>query len=129
MSRRLGFGIEYAQLRLVYGEVVTGAGRNQVVGRQEECVLVGLLRVRLWAADRWAWDAVGGAGVTFQHHESGWCVPPKPLCEIDTGRSTLDRRAPVFALGSEVPIRIVRNIAIVPAVRAYSLLAVVLRGD
>ena len=70
VSERVGIGVEYSQPSAATAFTTVGAGRAQIAGRQEERVLLGLLRARLTGVNRWALDVVGGAIVLFQHHET-----------------------------------------------------------
>ena len=120
VSERVGIGVEYSQPSAATAFTTVGAGRAQIAGRQEERVLLGLLRARLTGVNRWALDVVGGAGVLFQHHETGGCVPAVPVCESTEGPA-IDERAGAVAIGVDVPVRITRHFAIATAVRAYFL--------
>jgi hypothetical protein len=64
-------------------------------------------------------DIVGGAGVLFQHHERR--VAPCFSGCANTIEETLENRAPVFALGIEVPILPASRVAVSPFVRLYWL--------
>ena len=120
LAARVGIGVEYSQPSAATTFTTVGAGRAQIAGRQEERVIVGLLRGRLTGTRRWALDVVGGAGVLFQHHESGGCVPAVVRCENTSGLA-LDERAPAFVFGIDVPVRVARHFEIAAAARAYSL--------
>ena len=120
VSERVGVGVEYSQPSAATAFTTIGAGRAQIAGRQEERVLLGLLRFRLAGVNRLALDVVGGAGMLFQHHESGGCVPAQNRCENTDGLS-LDERAPAFVLGLDVPIRVARHFEIAADARAYLL--------
>lgn len=117
---RVGIGVEYSQPSAARASTTVGLGRAQIAGRQEERVILGVLRGRLTGTRRWALDVVGGAGVLFQHHESGGCVPAVARCENTAGRA-LDERAPAFVFGIDVPVRVARHFEIAAAVRAYGL--------
>jgi hypothetical protein len=120
VADRVGLGVEYSRPSAATAFTTFGAGRFQSSGRQEEQVLIGLLRLRLTATPRWGLDVVGGAGVLFQHHASGLCDPAQAECDATDGPSR-DERALALAAGADVPIILARHVAIVPAVRAYWL--------
>ena len=120
LGARVGIGVEYSQPSAATAFTTVGLGRAQIAGRQEERVVVGLLRGRLAGTEHWALDIVGGAGVLFQHHESGGCVPAVTRCE-DTGGLALDERAPAFVVGLDVPVRAARHFELVAALRIHSL--------
>jgi hypothetical protein len=117
---RLGIGVEYSQPSAATAFTTVGLGRAQIAGRQEERVILGVLRGRLTGTRRWALDLVGGAGVLFQHHESGGCVPAVVRCENTSGPA-VDERAPAFVFGIDVPVRVARHLEIAAAARVYSL--------
>jgi hypothetical protein len=120
LGARVGIGVEYSQPSAATAFTTVGLGRAQIAGRQEERVIVGLLRGRLSSTRRWALDVVGGAGVLFQHHESGGCVPAVARCE-DTSGLAVDERAPAIVFGIDVPVRAARHFEVVAALRAYHL--------
>jgi hypothetical protein len=117
LTPRIGLGVEFAQPAAVAG---TSIGRGfRASGRQEERVFIGLLRVRVSAVDRVALDVVGGAGLLFQHHELG-----STLCSLecaDSMREVLNRRAPAFAFGADVPMYVGRRFWITAVGRYYAL--------
>jgi hypothetical protein len=117
LSPRIGLGAEFAQPTAV---TASTSGRSfNASGRQEERVLMGLVRGRVWAIDRVAFDVVGGVGLLFQHHELRF-APCFTGCP-DTARETLNRHAPAVAVGAEVPIRIGRHVAVTGIARYYAL--------
>jgi hypothetical protein len=118
LSSRLSIGAEYSRPSAATASTLTRSGR--FTGRQEEQVLVGMLRARLTGLKRWAVDAVGGGGVLFQTHKSGFCVPLPDRCDDVNGLS-VNERAPVWVIGLDVPIRIAAHLELVPNVRAYVL--------
>ena len=120
VSERVGIGAEYSQPSPATAFTTVGAGRFQSAGRQEEQVLLATLRARVGGASRWAADVVGGAGILFQHHGSGTCVPAQVRCE-NTDAGSLDERAPAFALGLDVPLRMARHFDVVADARTYFL--------
>ncbi len=120
LAARVGIGVEYSQPSAATAFTTVGAGRAQVAGRQEERVVLGVLRGRLAGNRRWAFDAVGGAGVVFHRHLSGGCVPAVARCE-DTSGPAVDERAPAFVFGIDVPVRVARRFELAAAVRAYNL--------
>lgn len=120
LGARVGLGLEVSRPSAATGFTTIGLGRAQQSGRQEEQVVLGVLRGRLAGARRWALDVVGGAGVLFQHHKSGGCVPAVVRCE-DTSGLAVDERAPAFTVGVEVPLRVVQHFELVGATRAYFL--------
>ena len=124
VSERLGIGVEYSRPSAATAFTTFGAGRFQSSGRQEEQVLVGLLRARLAGAGVWAVDLVGGAGVLLQHHATGLCDPAQTVCEADDGPA-VDERALTLVFGADLPLRLARHFSLVPAFRLYSLR----RGD
>jgi hypothetical protein len=63
---------------------------------------------------------VGGAGVLFQHHEPGSCIPARSRCD-DTDGLSMDEHAPAFAVGADMPIRVARHFEIAIDLRAYFL--------
>lgn len=121
LAPRISLGVELSQPSAATAFTTVGAGRAQIAGRQQERVLVGLLRVRLAQAGRLAFDAVAGGGLVFQHHESGGCVPAQTRCESTGTGPSLDERAPVIAAGFDLPIRLGRHVELVPAARLYDL--------
>ena len=121
LSRRVGVGVEFVQ-----SSAVSGATRGitwRASGRQEERVLLGLLRFRALASERFGLDIVGGAGVLFQHHEKWFedCF----LGSCGDTLETLHRRAPALVVGAEVPIRLGRHFWVAGLARCYALR----RGD
>jgi hypothetical protein len=117
LSGRIGIGAELAQASAVTGST-SGRSFNES-GRQEERTLIGLIRTRAAGTDRVALDVVGGAGVLFQHHELR-SAPCFSGC-ADTRREALDRQAPAFALGADVPFRVGRHVAVTVLTRYYAL--------
>lgn len=117
VTTRVGVGVEFARPTTV--SAVTSGRSFHASGRQKERVLVGLLRVRAFGFHRLALDVVGGAGLLFQHHELRF-APCFSGCD-DTTRETLDRRAPAFALGADVPLRLSRHFLVSGLVRYYAL--------
>jgi hypothetical protein len=81
-------------------------------------VVVGVLRARIVATDRLAVDVVGGGGVLFQHHEREF-APCFTGCAAS--HSSVDRRAPAFALGFDVPFQPVPHIEVTWLTRFYAL--------
>ena len=71
-------------------------------------MLLATVRGRLAGTNRLALDAVGGAGILFQHHASGLCTPAQSRCEDTSGRS-LDEQAPAFVVGVDIPVRLARH--------------------
>jgi hypothetical protein len=120
VSERIGVGVEYSRPSAVKAFTTVGAGRAQISGRQEEQTLLGVVRGRLAGSGRWAVDAVGGAGVLFQHHESGSCAPVRTRCD-DTSGLSVDEHAPAFMVGAQVPIRVARHFEIAIDTRAWFL--------
>jgi hypothetical protein len=120
VARRLGIGLEYSEPSAATAFTTVGLGRFQISGRQEERVVIGLLRVRLGRSGRLAFDVVGGGGVVFQHHETGSCIPPQARCETTDG-PVIDERAPALAVGLDVPVRLARHFEVAAAARSYFL--------
>ena len=120
ISGRVGIGVEYSQPSPAKAFTTVGSGRAQIAGRQDERVLLAVLRARLGGVNRWAVDAVGGGGILLQHHATGACVPAQNRCE-NTDGLFLDERAPAFAVGLDIPVRVARHFEIATAVRAYFL--------
>ena len=120
VSRRLGLGVEYSRPKPATAFTTVGAGRTQISGRQEEWNLLALARARVAGINRVAADVVGGAGVMFQHHEMGVCDPAVPRCE-NTDGPVLDRWAPAFAVGLDVPVSVATHFTIGAATRVYFL--------
>lgn len=120
ITGRLGIGAEYSQPSAATAFTTVGAGQAQIAGRQEERVLLATVRARAIGMNRWALDLMGGAGVLFQHHESGGCVPARTLCDNTSGWF-LDARAPAFVVGLEVPVRLASHFEIVTSARAFAL--------
>lgn len=120
VNRRIGIGIEYSQPSAAKAFTTVGLGRAQIAGRQEERVLLGTVRARLGSRRRAALDAVAGAGVLFQHHEAGGCVPARATCETTVGPG-LDERAPAFVAGLEAPVRVAAHFELAIAARVYAL--------
>ena len=120
VTGRLGVGVEYSQPSGATAFTTVGAGQAQIAGRQEERVLLATVRARAIGMNRWALDLMGGAGVLFQHHESGGCVPAQTRCDNTSGRF-LDERAPGFVVGLEVPVRVAPHFEVVTSARAFAL--------
>lgn len=120
LADRVGMGVEYSQPSAATAFTSVGAGRAQVAGRQEERVILGVVRGRLAGSRRWALDAVGGAGVLFHHHVRGGCVPAVTRCD-DTSGPSVDERAAAFVFGVDVPVRLARRFELAAAVRVYNL--------
>ena len=72
-------------------------------GTQRERLLIGLGRFRATGASRWGFDAVGGVGAVFQHHEAR--VAECATCPVVLS-TTLEHRAPAFVIGADVPLRV-----------------------
>jgi hypothetical protein len=121
---RLGIGAEYSQPAAAKAFTTVGLGRAQISGRQEERVLLATVRGRVAGVGRWALDLMGGAGILFQHHASGGCVPAQTRCENSDG-PVVEERAPAFAAGLEVPLRVASHFAVATSARLYALR----RGD
>jgi len=117
---RIGAGLEYSQPSAATAFTTVGLGRAQFSGRQEERVLLGTLRARVFGVDRWAIDIVGAAGVLFHHHASGSCIPAQIRCE-DTDGPSVDERASAFAAGLEFPVRVASHFHIATSARVYAL--------
>jgi hypothetical protein len=120
VSKRVAIGAEFSQPSAATAFTTVGVGRAQISGRQEERVLLATVRGRLAGTTRLALDAVGGAGILFQHHESGSCTPAQTRCE-DTSGPSLDERAAAFAVGVDIPVKLARHFEIAADVRAYFL--------
>jgi len=121
VAPRIGVGVEYVQPSTLTAET---RGRSfDATGRQEERLLTGLIRGRAWGSGRLAVDVVGGAGVLFQHHEQR-DAPCFSGCAV-TVQNDLNRQAPAFSLGADVPVRLAPHIGISGVVRFYALR----RGD
>jgi hypothetical protein len=120
LGARIGIGVEYSRPSAATADTTVGAGRFQIAGRQEEQVILGLLRGRLAGTGRWALDVVGGAGALFQHHVSGGCAPPVARCE-DTSGPVVDERAWAFVVGADVPISVGHHFEVSAALRVYNL--------
>jgi hypothetical protein len=118
LSTRISVGAEYSRPSAAIASTLTRSAR--FTGRQEERVLVGMLRARLAGLNGWAVDAVGGGGVLFHTHQAGSCVPLPDRCDIASG-PVVNERAPVWAVGLDVPIRIATHIELVPNFRKYFL--------
>lgn len=117
ISSRVGAGAEFVQPTAVAAS--TSGSSFHASGKQEERVLVGLLRGRTFSRANVAVDVVGGAGVLFQHHEQRF-APCFSGCP-DTVSEMLNRKAPSFMLGAEIPIRLARHAAITGTARYYYL--------
>ncbi len=63
VSPRIGIGVEYSQPSAATASTTVGVGRTTIAGREEERVLLGVLRGRLAGSRRVSLDALGGAGV------------------------------------------------------------------
>ena len=120
VSRRLGIGLEYSRPEPATAFTTVGAGRLQISGRQEEWNLLALVRTRVAGTNHLAADVVGGAGVMFQHHQMGVCEPAVLRCENRDGPA-LDRWAPAFAGGLDVPVSVAPHFTIGAAARVYFL--------
>ncbi|MCC6988223.1 MAG: hypothetical protein IT181_04455 [Acidobacteria bacterium] len=121
LAPRVSLGLELSRPSAARAFTTVGLGRAQIAGRQDELVLVGLVRLRLAQAGRVAFDVVGGGGILFQHHESGGCVPAQTRCDSTSSGPSLDERAPVIAGGFDLTIRLGRHVEFVPAARLYDL--------
>ena len=117
LSSRLGVGAEFTQAAEVTG-ATSGRSFNSS-GRQRERTIIGLLRARAAASETVAIDLVGGGGVLFQHHELRF-APCFSGC-ADSRRESIDRRAPAFVLGADVPFRLGRHIGLSAVTRFYWL--------
>jgi hypothetical protein len=120
VADRVGLGLEFSRPTAATAFTTVGLGRAQMAGRQEELVLMPLARVRLAGSGRWALDAVGGAGLLFQHHESGGCVPAQDRCDSTDGPSR-DAFAGTLLAGLDLPIRVGRYFEIAAGLRSYFL--------
>jgi hypothetical protein len=114
--RPLGVGMEFFRLPTISAST-RGQSFNSS-GSQTERVVVGVLRARTVATDRLAVDVVGGGGVLFQHHELER-APCFTGCAAS--HSSVDRRAPAFALGFDVPFQPVPHIEVTWLTRFYAL--------
>jgi hypothetical protein len=121
VAPRIGVGVEVVMPSTLTAET-HGQSFNDT-GRQDERVLTGLIRGGAWTSHRLAVDVVGGAGVLFQHHELTR-APCFSGCAV-TLQNDLDRRAPAFSLGADVPARLAPHVAVSGLVRIYALR----RGD
>jgi hypothetical protein len=120
LSDRVGLGVEYSQPSAATAFTTVGLGRFQIAGRQQERVVIGLLRARLGNAGRLAFDVVGGAGVVFQRHETGNCTPAQTRCEAIDGPA-LEERAAAVAAGVDLPVRLARHFELAAIGRTYFL--------
>jgi hypothetical protein len=121
VAPRIGIGVEFVMPSTLTAE--TRGHTFDSTGTQDEQVLLGLIRGRAWATDRIAVDVLGGVGVLFQHHEQR-NAPCFTGCAV-TLQNDLDRRAPAFSLGADVPVRLAPHVAVSGLVRIYALR----RGD
>jgi hypothetical protein len=121
VGRHVGLGAELASLG-----TVTGGTRGisfELSERQEEHVLLGVLRVRPSVRGRVAVDLLGGAGVLLQHRETTFrsCgfSGGAPICaeQPDVER----RQSLVLAAGLDVPMALTRHLAVAPIVRVLAL--------
>jgi hypothetical protein len=112
----LGVGLEFFRLPTISAS--THGQSFNTAGRQTERVVVGVLRARLAATDKIAADLVAGGGVLFQHHELAF-APCFTGCASSVG--SVDRRAPAFAMGFDVPFRLGRHIEVNWLTRFYPL--------
>jgi hypothetical protein len=120
VANRLSLGVEFSRPTVATARTTVGTGA-QITGRQEEWVLMPLARVRLTGTGPWALDAIGGAGILFQRHESGGCLPARDRCDTtDNGRSR-ETGAGTLLAGLDVPMRVGRHVEIVAGVRSYFL--------
>jgi hypothetical protein len=92
VSERVGLGVEYARPSAATAFTTIGAGRAQIAGRQEERTLLAMARARVAGMKRWALDVVGGAGVLFQHHESGGASPLRTAAKTPTTGPSMSGR-------------------------------------
>jgi hypothetical protein len=121
VANRVSLGVEFSRPTAATAFTTVGLGRSQIAGRQEEWVLMPLARVRLAGTGRWALDAVGGAGLFFQHHESGSCTPAQDRCETTDNGPSRETFAWTGLAGFDVPIRIGRHVEIAAGLRSYFL--------
>jgi len=115
IAPRVGIGVEFVQPADL--EVTTSGQSFQSSGEQEELALLGTVRVRLAGNHRIAFDAAGGAGVLFQHHEREF-FPCFTGCEASV-TETMTNQAPAFLIGGDVPIQLARHFAIAATGRVY----------
>jgi hypothetical protein len=121
VAPRIGIGAEFVQPSTLTAQT-HGQSFNET-GKQEERLVIGLIRGRAWTSDRLAVDVVGGAGALFQHHERR-VAPCFSGCAV-TLQNDLDRRAPAFSLGADMPVRLGPHVGVSGLVRFYALR----RGD
>jgi hypothetical protein len=121
ISSSVGVGVEFVQPTAVTAS--TSGTSFHASGRQEEQELIGLLRGRAFSGARVALDVVGGAGVLFQRHEQRF-APCFSGCP-DTLSERLNRKAPAFILGADIPVHLARHVAIAGTGRYHFLR----RGD
>jgi hypothetical protein len=120
ITRRVGIGVELDRPTTVAGRTSTITIRGE--GKQIERMVMALVRSRITASNRFAVDAVGGAGVLYQHLErrQSFCPVGIGPC-VDSVSESLDRRSPTFVLGAETPIRLARYVFATPLLRVYFL--------
>jgi hypothetical protein len=121
VADRVSLGLEFSRPTAATAFTTVGLGRSQVAGRQEEWVLMPMARVRLAGRGRWAFDAVGGAGLFFQRHESGSCTPAQDRCETTDNGPSRETFAWTGLVGVDVPLRIARHFEIAAGLRSYFL--------
>lgn len=116
VASRLSLGAEFVQPGAA--RAVTRGITFESHGEQHERAVLGTARVRLAASDVAALDAVMGAGIMFQRHElrNSACV----RCDA-TRTETMINRAPAYAVGVDVPIRVTDHLSIGVLSRVYFL--------
>ena len=113
---RVAVGIELTQFDVARAGT---SGRSfRATGEQRERALLGVVRGRA-GGNRIAVDLIGGAGILSQHHEAAF-TPCFTGCEV-ASTTELEHRAPVFAFGAEMPIRVAPHIVVAPFGRYYFL--------
>lgn len=117
IAPRIAIGAEFMQP--ADSEGVTQGQGFQSFGEQRERAIIGTLRARLAGSGPVALDAVGGAGVLFQHHELR-LSPCFSGCEVLVVE-TMTNRAPAFLAGADVPVRLGGHFGIAATGRIYFL--------
>jgi hypothetical protein len=120
LTSRVAVGVEWLHppdLRGGYGGVAGSFSQAE-----HASTVVGTVRVRAWTLSRVAIDVLGGAGtlqrtVDASSRTSFECAF-NPSCVTTTSHGESSSLA--WVVGVDVPVRVVRYIALVPAVRIYS---------
>jgi hypothetical protein len=117
LSPRVGVGVELVRPGRV--EAFTTGQGFKAEGRQDERVVLGVVRFRAGSGERWGLDVLGGAGVLWQRHEGTIASCAARCTAAQTSTSTSVTLATVG--GADVPVRLARHVSVVPQARLYGL--------